>query len=85
MISTAGYNTSTQLLRYARRALLIPRILHREEQLIRAERLSELGLVHTLHPDSITPERLYEALRAELANGEPLARGRPSAAARAGW
>lgn len=76
VISTAGYNTSTQLLRYARRALMIPRILHRDEQLIRAQRLGELGLVCCLHPDGLTPESLYQAVRKALANGEPLARGR---------
>jgi predicted glycosyltransferase len=55
---------------------MIPRILHRDEQLIRAERLHDLGLVHCLHPDSVTPEKLYAAIRASLANGEPLTRGR---------
>jgi len=76
VVSTGGYNTSTQLLRYAKRAVMIPRILHRDEQLIRAVCLDELGLVDMLHPEKATAETLYAAIRRALAGGEPLTEGR---------
>jgi len=77
VVSTAGYNTVTDLLSYARRAVLIPRILHRQEQLIRAKRLEEMGLVRCLHPDEITPELLFEAIQnARLSQDEPLTQAR---------
>ena len=70
VICTAGYNTATQVLRYARRALMIPRVMHRQEQLIRATLLSELGCVRFLHPDHLDPQTLGETISACLANGD---------------
>lgn len=77
VIATGGYNTVTQLLAHARRAIVIPRILHRDEQLIRARRMAELGLLTCLHPDEVDPDCLFEAIRRSLATPEePLAQGR---------
>ena len=79
VVCTAGYNTSTQLLRNARRAIMIPRVLHRDEQLIRARRFEELGLVACMHPNTVTPARLLEEIRLCLGStDEPLTRGRSS-------
>ncbi len=77
VISTGGYNTTTQLLAHARRAVVIPRILHRHEQLIRARRMQELGLMTCLHPREVDPERLFRVIQGTLGNSdEPLTRGR---------
>jgi len=77
VVSTAGYNTVTELLANARRAILIPRVLHRQEQVIRARRMEELGLVACLHPDDVSPVTLFEAVRrARASPEEPLVRGR---------
>ncbi len=62
VISTVGYNTITDIMSFARRALVIPRIKWRKEQLIRAERLSHLGLLSFMHPDEVTPRRLYTSI-----------------------
>ena len=70
VICTAGYNTATQVMRYGRRALMIPRVMHRQEQLLRATRLAELGLVHFLHPDRLDPETLGGVISACLANDD---------------
>ena len=72
VVCTAGYNTVTQLLRHAKRALLIPRVLHRREQLVRSRRLEALGLVRCLHPTDCSPGRLFSEIRAALA--EPVHR-----------
>ncbi|MBW2292084.1 MAG: response regulator [Deltaproteobacteria bacterium] len=70
VVATAGYNTVTQLLCHGRRALLIPRVLHRREQLVRARRLEALGLVSCLNPMDCSPERLFAAVRDALAGPE---------------
>ncbi len=77
VVCTGGYNTAVQVLRYARRALMIPRVLHRQEQYLRASRLAELGLVRMLRPEQATPSRLREEVRALLDNpSEPLTEAR---------
>ena len=51
VISTAGYNTITDVLSWAKSSILVPRVLYRQEQLLRARRLEELGLCTCLEPD----------------------------------
>lgn len=60
IISMGGYNTVCEILSYEKRALIVPRVVPRTEQLIRAERLSELGFLDCLHPQSLTPHRLSQ-------------------------
>lgn len=79
VVCTGGYNTVVQTLRFGKRALVIPRVLHRTEQLIRARRLAEMRLVTLLHPSEATPGRLRESVEALLADP-----ARPLAEARAG-
>jgi predicted glycosyltransferase len=62
VIAMGGYNTVCEILSFQRTALIVPRIHPRIEQLIRAERLRDLGLLEMLHPDSLTPEALSEWL-----------------------
>lgn len=70
VVSTAGYNTVTGVLAHAKRALLIPRLLHRREQLVRARRLEAMGLVGCLHPLDTAPERMFTAVRTALGSSE---------------
>jgi predicted glycosyltransferase len=69
VISTAGYNTVTDVLGYGKRALFIPRIKFRQEQLLRSRRFAELGVVDMLHPDDVTPGSLIEKL-ADMASND---------------
>ncbi|MBO0720211.1 MAG: glycosyltransferase, partial [Blastocatellia bacterium] len=62
VIAMAGYNTVCEILSLDKRAILIPRVRPTEEQMIRAERMSRLGLFRTIHPDELTPERLMGCL-----------------------
>jgi predicted glycosyltransferase len=41
---------------------VIPRVRPSREQLIRAEQLVELDLADMLHPDAITPARMWDAI-----------------------
>jgi len=75
VVATTGYNTTTDLMLYARAALFIPRVLYRKEQLIRAERLSALGWSDHLAPEAVSPERLFLAIQAARAAGK-MARAR---------
>ncbi len=51
VVAMGGYNTFCEILSFNKPALIIPRIRPRQEQLIRANRAAELGLVQVLHPD----------------------------------
>jgi len=69
----AGYNSVCELLAARSRALLVPRVRPREEQLIRAERLAERGLVDCLHPDRLTPAALAGWMAGAVGSPAPAA------------
>jgi len=60
VVSTAGYNTVTDILSCGKRAIFIPRIKFRKEQFLRARRFAELGLVKTIDPKDVKPDLLLE-------------------------
>lgn len=65
VVSMGGYNTYCEILSFDKPALIVPRILPREEQLIRAMRARDLGLVDMLLPEeSANSARFAEALKA---------------------
>ena len=66
VVSMAGYNTICEILTLQKRAIVIPRNRPTQEQTIRAERMSKLGLFKTIHPDDLTPKRLMQELINEL-------------------
>jgi predicted glycosyltransferase len=51
VVAMGGYNTFCEILSFDKRAIIVPRTEPREEQIIRARRGQELGLVGLLHPD----------------------------------
>jgi len=50
VVAMGGYNTYCEILSFDKPGLIVPRIAPREEQLIRARRAAELGLVEMLLP-----------------------------------
>lgn len=65
VVAMGGYNTFCEILSLDKRALIVPRVRPREEQLIRARRAAALGLVDYLLPEEAAdPARLAAALRA---------------------
>ena len=65
VVSMGGYNTFCEVLSYDRRALVVPRMAPRKEQLFRAIRAQELGLLKVMIPDGdLNTEVMAEALRA---------------------
>jgi len=51
-----GYNTVCEAVSFRKRALVVPRVTPRREQLIRAELFRERGLVDLLHPHALAPD-----------------------------
>jgi predicted glycosyltransferase len=58
VIAMGGYNTICEILAYEKPALIVPRVIPRREQLVRAERLHSMELIDMLYPDSLSPESL---------------------------
>lgn len=66
VVTMGGYNTVNEILSLGRRAVVVPRVTPRTEQLIRAERLEDRGLVRLFHPDRLADGDLMAAVEAEL-------------------
>jgi predicted glycosyltransferase len=63
VIGMCGYNTFCEVLSFNKPALIVPRTSPREEQLIRARRAHELGLVDMMLPEEANdPDALAERL-----------------------
>jgi len=60
VISMGGYNSACEALSFARPTLMVPRAAPKHEQLIRAQRLSALGLMDMLTMESITPNLITQ-------------------------
>lgn len=58
VVSMAGYNSVCELLSAGAPTLLVPRATPRAEQLVRSQRLAELGLVDMLTPDALDPQAI---------------------------
>ncbi len=65
VVAMGGYNTDSELISRGKRALIVPRVGPRQEQLIRAERMRDLGLLDLLDPDELGPRALGEWLARE--------------------
>jgi predicted glycosyltransferase len=76
IVAMAGYNTFCEILSLDKRAILVPRVVPRREQLIRANRAAALGLVRTLDPQTEhDPAVMAAALRALPGQPKPSERG----------
>lgn len=56
VVSMGGYNTACEILDRRLPTLMVPRVTPRLEQLVRAARLEDHGLVTLLHPGDLTPQ-----------------------------
>ncbi len=65
VIAMGGYNTFCELMSFDKRALIVPRTVPRKEQLIRAGRAAEYGLVTMLDShEASDPRRMAAAIKA---------------------
>jgi predicted glycosyltransferase len=70
IVAMGGYNTVCEVLAFEKRALIVPRVRPRREQLIRAERMRDQGLIDLLHPDALSPAAIGDWLAS--ASAEPV-------------
>lgn len=64
VVAMGGYNTFCEIVSFDKPALIVPRTVPRQEQLIRATRAAELGMVDMLLPeDADNPRKMAYALR----------------------
>jgi predicted glycosyltransferase len=70
VVSMGGYNSICEIVASGKRALIVPRVRPRSEQLIRASRFAERGLLDVLHPDMASPQAITEWLERSRATGE---------------
>ena len=66
VICMGGYNTFCEILAYEKRALVVPRVLPRTEQWIRAQRFEELGQLAVCHPGDLSPRALESWLEQDV-------------------
>jgi predicted glycosyltransferase len=79
VVGMAGYNTFCEIISFDKPAMFVPRVLPRREQLIRARRAAELGLVDMLPPDEADDPRIMsERLLALPGRPPPSAAGAAS-------
>jgi predicted glycosyltransferase len=63
VVGMGGYNTFCEILSFDKPTLIVPRTQPREEQLIRARRAAELGIIEMLMPEEAAdPVRMAAAL-----------------------
>jgi predicted glycosyltransferase len=68
VISMAGYNTTVEILRMKKPAILIPRAGPSAEQRTRARLFAEKGWVDMIDPDEVTPDNLAERISHHLSH-----------------
>lgn len=73
VITMGGYNSVCSVLSFGKRALLSPRVVPRQEQLIRAERLNALGLIDLVHPDQLCAAAIRRWIVSEPSGDRPAA------------
>jgi predicted glycosyltransferase len=72
VVAMGGYNTFCEILSFDKPALIVPRQIPRREQLIRASRAQELGLVAMLTEENAAqPEVMATAIRQLMQQGRP--------------
>ena len=71
VVAMAGYNTVCELRESGCRAVLVPRVRPRLEQWIRAQALASRTGTEVLHPDTLSPRLLWDAIESVLASPRP--------------
>ena len=73
VVSMAGYNTVSEILRFRKRAILVPRPGPSAEQRMRASILSQRGLVTAIDPCELSPMLMASAIVDTLSRPAPSA------------
>jgi predicted glycosyltransferase len=71
VITMGGYNSVCELLHMRKYPLILPRVVPREEQLIRAKVFRNLGYCDYIHPSELSPEILGWKIR-DMVHNDPV-------------
>jgi predicted glycosyltransferase len=66
VIAMGGYNTFCEILSAQKPAIVVPRVRPSQEQLLRVNKMSELGVLTQILPEELTPEYLMQCLFHQL-------------------
>lgn len=66
VIAMGGYNTVTSVLSFRKASLIVPRMVPRQEQWIRAQRLAKLGWISVLTPPELNSMQLSNWLHRDV-------------------
>ncbi|MFQ5628168.1 MAG: glycosyltransferase family protein [bacterium] len=69
VISMAGYNTVSEIMRFKKNAIIVPRSGPSAEQTMRTNILSERGVFNAIHPSKLTTDNFAELIATKLNNG----------------
>ena len=65
VVAMGGYNTVTSILSFGKASMIVPRMVPRQEQWIRAERLAQLGWITAVRPETLSHACISQWLGAE--------------------
>lgn len=68
VISMAGYNTVSEIMRFKKNAIIVPRPGPSAEQTMRTDILSKRGLFDTIHPNNLTTDNFADLIARKLDN-----------------
>lgn len=77
VVAMGGYNTYCEILSFDKPALIVPRVAPRQEQLIRARRAAELGLVEMFLPEEAEDALQFAAALKALPDRAPPSKSNP--------
>ncbi|MDX8495188.1 glycosyltransferase family protein [Mesorhizobium sp. VK22B] len=77
VVAMGGYNTYCEILSFDKPALIVPRVEPREEQLIRARRAAELGLIEMLLPEEAKDSQRFADALVALPDRPPPSQSNP--------
>lgn len=64
VVTMGGYNSICSILTHQKPSLVIPRVWPRQEQMLRARRMRQLGLFSILHPNRVSPSTISRWMQA---------------------
>lgn len=69
VVSMAGYNTISEIMRFRKKAIIVPRPGPSAEQTMRCRIMTGRGLFNTIHLQELGPQNLAEHIAQKLENG----------------
>lgn len=69
VISMGGYNTVCEILSLKKKAIIVPRVYPRQEQLVRARMLSRDGFFDYIHPEDLSLKTLHQKIHYNFSSG----------------